>query len=299
MFNLNLLRALNALLGEQSVSNAAYACEVTQSAMSVSLRKLREHFNDPLLVKDSRGKLILSELANKLSPIVHNLLLEVDNLLKVEVEFDPKTTEDTIRIGMSDYLGFRVLPKLVNHLSEVAPKLKIVHVAVNHFDSLSPFQNDHLDFIIGNFDNAPESLFKTALFEDKSILVMDKNHPLADRAKFSTEEMCRYPQIFVSLEKGVDDNLIAQKLINMGHTPIIKLITPHTLLPLQCLPATNMITNTVESLAKPFCESLGLKVKPTPYSMPNYKAFLYWQVQHKHSQLHLWFRDILREQLAG
>ena len=299
MFNLNLLRALNALLAEQSVSNAAYACDVTQSAMSVSLRKLRHHFNDSLLVKDSKGKLVLTELASKLSPIVHNLLLEVDNLLKVEVEFDPETTEGTIRIGMSDYLGFRVLPKLINHLSMVAPKLQIVHVAVNHLDSLSPFQNDHLDFIIGNFDNAPESLFKTALFEDKSILVMEKHHPLAEKAKFSIEEMCRYPQIFVSLEKGVDDNLIAQKLIDMGHAPIIKLITPHTLLPLQCLPATNMITNTVESLAEPFCESLGLVIKPPPYPMPDYKAFLYWQVQHKHSQLHQWFKNTLKEQLAS
>ena len=47
-FELNLLRALDALLSERNVTRAAETLFVTQQAMSGSLHRLRGHFDDPL-----------------------------------------------------------------------------------------------------------------------------------------------------------------------------------------------------------------------------------------------------------
>ena len=64
--NLNLLWSLNLLLAEQSVTTAAERAGITQSAMSHTLKQLREYFQDELLVKGERG-LVLTPKAEKMS----------------------------------------------------------------------------------------------------------------------------------------------------------------------------------------------------------------------------------------
>ena len=49
--DLNLLRALDAILDEQSVTKAAVRLGLSQPAMSASLGKLRRHFKDELLTR--------------------------------------------------------------------------------------------------------------------------------------------------------------------------------------------------------------------------------------------------------
>ena len=60
--DLNLLVALDALTRERSVTKAAERAGVTQSAMSHTLRRLRELFDDPLLVR-GRGGMVLTPRA--------------------------------------------------------------------------------------------------------------------------------------------------------------------------------------------------------------------------------------------
>ena len=66
--DLNLITALNALLEHQSVSDAAQAVGRTQSAMSHSLARLRDHFRDPILVRDCWSVRLLP-LAERTPPV--------------------------------------------------------------------------------------------------------------------------------------------------------------------------------------------------------------------------------------
>jgi hypothetical protein len=52
--DLNLLAALDKLIRLRSVSRAAEELSITQSAMSNALNRLRQHFDDPLLVQVGR-----------------------------------------------------------------------------------------------------------------------------------------------------------------------------------------------------------------------------------------------------
>lgn len=72
-FDLNLLIVLDALLTTGSVSAAAQALDMTQSAVSHALRRLRTHFNDPLLVRAGNRMLATPRLLN-LQPLVRATL---------------------------------------------------------------------------------------------------------------------------------------------------------------------------------------------------------------------------------
>ncbi|WP_275235234.1 LysR family transcriptional regulator, partial [Pantoea ananatis] len=53
--DLNLLMTLNVLLQENSVSRTAQRLNLSQPSVSARLERLREWFNDPLLIPVSHG----------------------------------------------------------------------------------------------------------------------------------------------------------------------------------------------------------------------------------------------------
>lgn len=83
-------------------------------------------------------------------------------------------------------------------------------------------------------------------------------------------------------------NFIADLLQKMGHSVDISLMTPNTLIAFHSLPGTLLMTNTVEKLAKPFLEFLGLEMCDTPYKLPKYHAKLYWHARDQNDEDHQW-----------
>jgi DNA-binding transcriptional LysR family regulator len=293
--NLNLLKALKALLEERSVTKAAEACDVTQSAMSVSLKKLRHHFKNELLIRGQQETFLLTPFAAALKDKVQYAIQQLELVFFFEEYFEPALASNTLVIGMSDYVSFVLLPPLLKALEHLAPNLKIVQVALNNLDDINVFNRLDLDFAIGDFRQAPNILMTTKLFEDFGVIAACKNHPLMQQKTISTKNLMTYPQVFVSLEKGIDENFILNFLRKQGYSPVVNLITPYTLLALQVLPNTHLVTNTVIKLATPFLDSLGLAIRPTPYKLRAYEAKLYWPALYQESKLHQWFRELLKK----
>src|SRR6185369_15641654 len=119
-FNLNLLVALDGLLGERSVSAAAKRVRVTPSAMSHSLSELRELLGDPLLVRSGRG-MVLTPRAEALAGPVHMLLEDAARILRGGAAFDPKTAARRFVIAAPDFLATLRLPPLLEAVARESP----------------------------------------------------------------------------------------------------------------------------------------------------------------------------------
>src|SRR6478609_755720 len=89
--NLNLLPALEALLSEGSVSGAARRTHVSQSAMSHSLARLRELFDDPLFVS-SAGRMHPTPVAERLALQLSRALDLLGDALAVPEPFVPASS---------------------------------------------------------------------------------------------------------------------------------------------------------------------------------------------------------------
>jgi len=85
--DLNLLVYLDALLRERNVTRAADQLGMSQPAMSNGLRRLRDLFEDPLLVRTSAG-MTPTERAEELQPVVRELLSTIDKAVQPRTEFD-------------------------------------------------------------------------------------------------------------------------------------------------------------------------------------------------------------------
>jgi len=121
--DLNLVTALSALLELQSVSDAAFAVGRTQSAMSHSLSRLRDHFQDPLLVRDGRS-MTPTPFAEALRPKVTQAALAIGAVFESQTRFDPKASDRRIKIAAPD-LCVPLLSPLVAKVSRDAPGMGV------------------------------------------------------------------------------------------------------------------------------------------------------------------------------
>jgi LysR family nod box-dependent transcriptional activator len=115
--DLNLLVALDVLLLERNVTRAAKRLHLSQSAMSGSLARLREYFEDELLVQVGR-QLELTPRAQTLHEAVRDLLTRIDTSLAAQPKFDCKTTDREFKLLVSDYTSAVMIPHLLTMMRE-------------------------------------------------------------------------------------------------------------------------------------------------------------------------------------
>ncbi|MEG0004184.1 LysR family transcriptional regulator, partial [Comamonas sp.] len=128
--DLNLLKALDALLDERSVTRAAERLSLTQPAVSGMLTRLRESFDDPLFVRTQRG-IAPTLRAQALAGPLKELLCNAEALLRPQ-GFDPATAQMTLRIAATDYALQAVVLPFLAVLRKRAPGVCVAVVPAQH-----------------------------------------------------------------------------------------------------------------------------------------------------------------------
>ncbi|WP_300039302.1 LysR family transcriptional regulator [uncultured Roseobacter sp.] len=125
--DLNLITGLSALLDQRSVTGAAEAVGRTQSAMSHSLSRLRDHFRDPILVRDG-WEMRLTPFAEDLHPRVTAAAEAAKLMFATSFEFDPATTSRRIRIAAPD-LCSSLFTGLIGEIAKRAPLASVEFIS--------------------------------------------------------------------------------------------------------------------------------------------------------------------------
>ena len=184
--NLNLLPLLQALLEERSIAAAAEKMGLSQPAMSGALARLRELFDDPLLVRVGRT-MQPTPRALDLQPQLNAVCAQIDVLFETST-FDPTTAKETFRIATPSYASFLLIDKWIKHLSETAPGIKIDFVDVPS-DLHLWLHNSTIDVAIGKYIDGWGDLKRKYLFQDRYVVLVSKTHPLYGRKKVRRSEI--------------------------------------------------------------------------------------------------------------
>src|SRR5208283_3533861 len=122
--DLNLLVVLDSLLTERSTTRTGERINLSQSATSGALARLREFFGDPLLIQIGQ-RMELTPMAEKLAQPVREIILKGESLLDKNQGFRPETSTRTFRLNMSDYAAAVILTGMLGRLCELAPQVRI------------------------------------------------------------------------------------------------------------------------------------------------------------------------------
>ena len=176
--DLNLLVTLDVLLAENSVARAARRLQLSPSAMSRALARLREATGDPLLVRAGRA-LVASPRALELRERVAELVQEASTVLRPARELDLQQLERTFTLRTSEGFVETFGPGILERVGAEAPRVRLRFLQKPHKDS-APLREGGIDLETGVVDKStgPE-LRAQALFRDRWVGVVRKGHPLS------------------------------------------------------------------------------------------------------------------------
>jgi LysR family nod box-dependent transcriptional activator len=289
--DLNLLVALRALLTERNVTRAAQRMHVTQSAMSGILSRLREYFEDPLIVQVGR-RMDLTPLGASLLAPVSDLLVRIDATLGTRPEFDPASTRRRFSVMASDYVVTVLLADVLRRVHQEAPGVAI-ELRLPSRDSALQLEGGELDLLI-----TPEAFTATGqatvqLFEDDYCAV-------ADRANASVQEALSLAQ-YSALRHVCYESQgkpFFETWFERAHGEIRQVeITAHSfqMLPMLVL-GTKRIATMHRHMAERLAVTMPIKLVRLDFHVPHILEVLQW---HKHREMDpgsQWLRRLIIEQ---
>lgn len=293
-----LLRVLDTLVAERSVSRAAIRLNQSQPAVSIALRRLREIFDDPLLVRE-RGGMVPTERALRLREHARSALGEIDRMLAGPVRFDPASSQQTFHVASPDYLAMGFLAAAVGRLRREAPQARlVVHPLASDFDYERALAQGDLDIVIGNWPQPPERLRLSLLLEDELVCVMDRRHPLA-AADLTLEQYVAashvVPMPYSMSQRGVVETYLAGRRLARD----ARVVVPYFEVAPYLLVDSDLVFTTARHFALHFARVLPLAVVPAPPGFPRMRFYQLWHDRSQHEAAHCWLRGLLADAGRG
>ena len=288
--NLNLLPALEALLVEGSVGAAARRMHVSQSAMSHSLAKLRELFDDPLFVASGR-RLVPTERAIALSTTLPVALEHLRDAMTRPEPFDPRASLRTFRLATVDYFELTTLPDVLEYLRRHAPG---VGLEIERFSpsSLAHLVAGELDLALigGTVPTPPTGLRRGSLYREPFAVIARPGHPRIGR-RLDLATYLELGHVLVSVE-GRRDGVVDRALAKLGKTRRVALRVPHFISAPMAVLHSDHICTLPSSVARRAHELLGLRVLSPPLAVPAAEVVALWPERHENDPARRWFREL-------
>lgn len=294
--DLNQLVVLDALLSTRSVSRSSERLFLSQPATSCALARLREYFEDDLLVSVGKTN-ALTPLGSSLIKPVRDVLLQVQTITRARPSFDPSTSTRKFTIESSDYVINIFLSEVIRRAAVLAPMME--------FDlrSISPQTPDNLEngdaeiLIIPHYATV-QGHPKEELFEDKFSCLVCANGVFKDKEELTTDEYFDANHISVEWGGGrritFDTRVISASNKHRKQT----IVAPSFSLVPELLVGTNMIATLPHRLATKIAKQFPLKLLPCPADIPHFTENVQWHKFRDNDPSVLWLRQLFQETAA-
>ncbi len=290
--DLNLLVVLEALLAEAHVTRAAKLVGLSQPAMSNALSRLRELFNDPLLVRTTGGMQPTPRAEELRGPLVEALRVVRENVLSPK-GFDPARSVMSFRLAAADYEQLVLLPQLMRRLAAEAPGVSLELTIPSSRLPVEDLAHGRIDAMIGVHEEMHGGLYKTPVLEDRFVCALRSGHPL-ERQRLTLARYVAMEHLLISPFGGMTGS-VDQALAAQGLRRVVKVAVPHFALAPWVLIRSDYVLTLPERAGVAYAEHLPLKLVKPPLTIPGFKEHLYWHERTHRDPAHRWFRQLLKE----
>lgn len=286
--DLNLLKALEALLDERNVTRAAAKLGVTQPAMSGMLTRLRETFDDPLFVRSRHG-MIPTPHAEALTAPVRQVICEISELIQPAI-FDPASARLTYTIAATDYAFRAVAVPFIALLKQHAPQIRVSLVAIRDSSLQQQLERGEIDLALISPENSPPEMHARSLYDECYVCVVREAHPVVQQWPITPEQFCAMDHALGSYTGGGFYGVTDEALQPFGLQRQVTLsVQSFAVLP-DILRASDMIAVLPSRLVKGI---QGLAVLEPPIPIPGFTNSAVWHERTHRDSAHRWLRDLL------
>lgn len=288
--DLNLLVALDVLLEERSVRGAARRLHLTPSAMSHTLRRIRELLGDAVLVRAGRG-MVATPRAEALVEPVRALLTQAQVVLANPAQFSPATLRRAFRLVCTDYVSTVLLPAVESILTEEAPGVDL-YVCPVLPEMMNQLRTGAVDVAVGLFSSAPPEIRTRKLFEDRFVTVARPDHPRVRGPGLTLAAYLAEQHVLVApggSPSGPIDGLLAAQ----GLRRRVARTRPNFLSALWLVADSDALLTVSRRIITATTSHLPVTVLPTPLPVTGYALSMLWHPRVDGVAEDTWFREVL------
>src|SRR5215831_18501099 len=294
--DLNLLRVFDAVMEERSVLRASQKNNLSQSAVSHSLARLREMLDDELFIRTTTGMQPTAR-AVAMAGMVREALKSLEAAIELP-KFEPTTSSRKFTIAANDFTTMVLARQLLHLLKADAPHVNIAIKPVTRIDLAEQIDLGRIDAAIGTFQATPARFKSSLLFEYDDVFITHASQRLNP---VTAETLSRIPIIVVSFggeQDGVIEGFISERglarrsemydrasfesaMSASKQTPRIAISLPHFLALPAFLDSPGMAAIVPCPLADAFARNIPIAIHELPYATTRLEVRLLWHERHK------------------
>jgi DNA-binding transcriptional LysR family regulator len=292
--DLNLFRVLHAIYTYGGVSAAARVLHLTQPAVTHALKRLRDHLDDPLFVRQG-NRLLPTDKVRAMMPAVQAHLEGLYASTHAQPQFDPTQLHLEFAIGFRDILESIALPALLARIGREAPHVRVVsrRIAADEVDR--ELRAGTLDLVVDRPLRAGPQIMNQHLVDETLVVVMRVGHPLSSQLKRSDYLAAGHLTVSPLGEASALDVLLGQS----GTFRQVKLVCQHDFSACQIAAATDLLLTVPRSYAIHLSVLLPIVIAPLPIKLHTFPILAYWHASKNDDPARAWFRRCVIEAIAG
>lgn len=295
--DLNLLVYFDALFSEGQVSRAAERVNLSQPAMSLALKRLRERFEDPLLVRTRQGMVPTARARELIGP-VRRMLRQSRDLLAPAKAFDPVAAVGPFQLVATDYVYSIFLPQLVRRLEKLAPQARIIARTANPYQLKRWFEDGKVELGVGYTEQPPRELRVRRLFEEDVVCIARRGHP-AVNGRITAEQLASLHHVQIrAMRKPRYAAMLEHELASRGYDTQVGLIVSDFRIAPEVVAGSDMIAVVPERVARRHADRKALQILPVPFGLTKVGFSMVWHERTHRDPVHRWLRELVADVCA-
>lgn len=304
-FDLNLLRVLDAVLAEGSLTRAARQLAMTQPAVSNAMKRLRDTLGDDLVQRSGFG-IAPTARALALWPAVRAALSTLEQTLSPG-EFEAVSSNTAFNLAMADATAAELMPSLIEQMERLAPSVSMRVQPLTTRDPRRLLSEGQLDLAVGHFpavladltlqaQSAQEASGHSAtfahdrLYDGQYVCVMRKGHPLAKKTKLSLDQYCAAHHLLVSFS-GRPFGFVDEALAGLSRQRRIVLTVNQFFTAGRVVARSDLLTVLPRHFVRVADTAGELIIRELPFSMPLVHVDSLWHRRSTEQPAHRWLRQ--------
>ena len=286
---MNLLLVFLKVYEAGNLSKSSSALGLSQPGVSLALKRLKDHFEDPLFVRTPKC-MEPTLFAHALFPSLKRSADSLQESLSFQLNFVPEESDRIFQLSMSDFGQLLWLPLLLERLSTVAPRIQ-VEVSSITSNIENELSEGLIDLAIGIAFPVKAHFFQQLLFDSSYVGLISKDYPeIGDEITRQQYEEVRHLTIrnqtsgFYFVNKHLESLGIHRKFAaNLSNYTSVATI----------LATTNYLMTTPVRVADVLMQQARLKKVKLPFELSPMKFMQHWHARQDTDAGNRWLRNLI------
>ncbi len=289
--DIRLINIFLEMFETRSVSRTAENLELGQSAVSMSLGKLRETYGDALFVRTHHG-MEPTPHARALFPMLREAERLIRTSLTVHASFDPVSAHRKFKLCTSDAGRVILVPDLLARLNQTAPNVRL-EASLRVGDIAEALASGSSDVAVGYMPELDSGIMRQKLYDEHYICCVAANHPRV-RDHLTMADFERERHIIVTPTRA-GKGVIASYLESHGiHRPI-GIVLPNYSSVTPILKKTDFLVVLPSKLAASVSDYIPIRLLALPFTSPTYPISQHWHERYTRDPGLIWFRSVMAD----